>query len=668
MIRQMYDPFFCARIMNELIGKTPFSRLLLPVIGAIVTSRFLPDSRFLPAGLSLVGLLFIFLSFIHDEHHQFTHRWFFGAGTLLFLFALTLLQYREQVSRTEYRFTGTPHTCLALLLEIPEQKPRTLACPVRIVSPNAEKVMLYLQKSDPAAALQPGDEIIFRSKLEPFRNFGNPGEWDYAGYMRNRGFAARGFIATGEWEMTGRRMRSPYLMAQRCRINVLRFYRSLGLEDDTYAFIAAVTLGYKAYLSDDIKEAFRASGTAHLLAVSGLHTGVIYLLLSLLLSFLGNRGTGFLIRQWVIILMLWSYAFLAGLSPSVIRAVIMLSLNCVARMKRMKGFSTNTLAAAALLILIFHPASLFDISFQMSFGAVFSILWFQPRLATLFRPVKRAASYIWNLMTLSLSAQLGLFPLVLYYFGSFPTWFFLSNLLLVPLMGVIIYSLVPLLLTGWLHGYHTMVPDWLPHLFRQLVQWFTTAMISIVQFMESLPLAQLTGLHISLPATILLLLFIFLFSQIVTTHRSRPLILALSALFSFQLLCLHRQLPTTAPQLVIFNSSSSSDISLFTAQTRHTIEVPDNGLLPHPHKTILRLSDGSFDHFTTVDTFPVDILILSRYGYFNTEELCRLFHPSLIILDSSVPHHAATRITNMCLARGTRVHDVRQKGAYSLNF
>jgi competence protein ComEC len=268
-------------------------------------------------------------------------------------------------------------------------------------------------------------------------------------------------------------------LAQRCRIKILSYYRSLGLVGDTYAFIAAITLGYKAYLSDDIKKAFQASGTAHLLAVSGLHTGIIYLILSLLLSPLGRRGIGFRIRQWTIILMLCGYAFLAGLSASVVRAVIMLSLYCMGRLRQESSFTVNTLAAAAFLILIFQPNSFYDISFQMSFGAVFSILWFQPRIAALVKTKKKITKYLWNLMTLSLSAQLGLFPLLLYHFGTFPTWFFITNILVVPLLGGIIYSMIPLLLTGLLPITLFNFLEWLPQILQSLVQLLTNLMLTL---------------------------------------------------------------------------------------------------------------------------------------------------------------------------------------------
>ena len=271
-------------------------------------------------------------------------------------------------------------------------------------------------------------------------------------------------------------------------------------------------------------------------------------------------------------------------------------------------------------------------------------------------------------MTLSLSAQLGLFPIVLHHFGTFPTWFFLSNIMLIPLMGGIIYSLIPLLITGWLHAILNGIPELLLLLPRHLVQLLTTTMLHTVQFMESLPFAQLTGLHISLPATIMLLLFIFPFSLFFRKKQPRTLILALSSLLSFQLLLLQEQLHTEPPQMVVLNKRPNSEISLYVEGKYQPIMVPENGIVPHSQKIILRLSDGSFNHFSGNSRFPVDILILSHHCCYDMEQLCRLFQPSMIVIDSSLPRLTAASVAAECRLRGIPLHDVQQKGAFSLNF
>ena len=215
------------------------------------------------------------------------------------------------------------------------------------------------------------------------------------------------------------------ILSQRCRAKVLTFYHSFQLDPDALAFISAITLGYKAFLSDD-QEAFEPSGTAHVLAVSGLHVGIIYAVINLLFSFLGKRGRPFVVRQLLVILTLWAYALIAGMSAPITRASFMLTVYCVGRILKRSGFTYNTLAAAAFIILLFKPFSLFDVSFLMSFMAVFAILFFQPKLRQLYTPRNRVSKFFGDFSTISLSAQIGVFPLVLYFFGSFPTYSFMQ--------------------------------------------------------------------------------------------------------------------------------------------------------------------------------------------------------------------------------------------------
>ena len=134
------------------------------------------------------------LSLLRDERQQFNCRWFFGAGTFLFLSALTLFQCREQEKHCDFHFPTSNRTYLAVLLEIPEQKERSVQCPVQVAPPFNKKMILYLEKNESAARLLPGDEIIFTAQPVPFRNFGNPGEWDYAGYMRNKDLLAEALL------------------------------------------------------------------------------------------------------------------------------------------------------------------------------------------------------------------------------------------------------------------------------------------------------------------------------------------------------------------------------------------------------------------------------------------------------------------------------------------
>lgn len=654
--------------MNELIGKTPFFRLLLPVITGIAAASLFRGTAHQLLLFSLSGLMLMLLSCFIIKTEQYRLRWLFGAGLFLFLTSLSAVQYLEHERDRLFTFADSEYYYSGTIIDIPVVKPRSVACNVKTSSPAEKKVILYLEQTEEARELTPGDEIIFFARLNTFRNPGNPDDTDYAGLMRIRGFSGSGYVRSADWQKTGRQQLSVPVMAQKCRAKALDYYRSFGFEQETFAFISAVTLGYKAYIPDDLMEAFRASGTAHILAVSGLHVGIIYLIFNSFFSFLGRQGRGYLIRQWLVVILLWAYAFMAGMSSSVTRAVIMLTLFCMGNIQHLRGFTFNTLAATAFIILIFRPFSLFDVSFQMSFGAVFAILYFHPRISPLFTPKNSVSRYGWNLFTVSTAAQLGIFPLVLYYFGTFPTYFFITNLLVVPIIGIILYAALLLIAAGSLTFLDSGFIEWLQSIAQWIVKSLSELILRIVYISESLPFAQLASGQITLLQLVLLTASILFITRFLSSHRSGPLIIAMVTFFLFQCTITYNKLTQPPAQLVIFNDYNSSEIALFANRKRHSVEIPHNGFLPHPGKSIFRLSDGSLNNYSARERFPLDLLILSHYSYFDIEQLMEVFNPSMIVLDSSLPRFAAARMTKECNRLGIAVHDVTQNGALSVNF
>lgn len=653
--------------MRVLIGKTPFFRLLIPVIIGIAACSFFPKIVLLTPITGLAGLSLMLFSYRINEYN-FRFRWLFGAGAFLFLFALSLHQYDEQEQQSRFTFSNGEQSYLGIVQDIPEVKPRSIAINIKTAPPTVKKIILYLEKTDDAMSLKPGDEIVFATQLQPFRNFGNPDDFDYPRFMKIKGFAGFGFVTAGSWCATGRKSFSIPILSQNLRAKALDFYLRFNLDRDAYALLSAITLGYKAYLTGDMKEAFRASGTSHVLAVSGLHVGIIYIIINTMFAFLGKTGKSFIIRQWLVILLLWGYAFIAGMSASVIRAAIMLTIYCLGRISKGRGFTYNTLAAAAFLILIFRPFFIFDISFQMSFGAVFAILYFNPKINSLYRPANRVAIYVWELLTVSVSAQLGVFPLVLYYFGTFPTYFFITNILVIPMIGLIIYGTLPLAAMGTLNFLQSDILEHSYNFFQWIVKRLAGATLKIVYISESIPFAQISDIHITLFQLIVLTFIIFTFTQFLYSKRSGNLIISLSAILLFQLTITHNILSIPSPKIVVFNHYSKSDIAVVVKNRRIFMEVPHNGLLPHPEKRILRISDDYFDNYIGRERFNTDILILSQKRYFNIEQMHNIFNPSTIVLDSSLPRFAAKKMEMECIRLGIKVHDVAQNGAFSVNF
>jgi len=202
--------------------------------------------------------------------------------------------------------------------------------------------------------------------------------------------------------------------------------------------IIGLTTGLKTYMSKEVKSSFSKSGTMHLMAVSGLHVNFIYMILTSLTLLMGNIKFMRIVRAGIILTILWSYALFSGMAPSILRAVIMITMAELGRVSGKENNSLNALSFAVLAICLHNPSSAFEAGFQLSFLATLSIIIFVKPLSSLYRPKSKVLKYIWNSVSVSICCQFGTLPLTLHYFGFFPLYFLLSNIVAIPLSSVII--------------------------------------------------------------------------------------------------------------------------------------------------------------------------------------------------------------------------------------
>ena len=253
-----------------------------------------------------------------------------------------------------------------------------------------------------------------------------------------------------------------------------------GVDGSAYAVVAAMALGDKSQLTRELKDAYAISGASHILALSGLHLGIIYTLLSLLLS----RRRWQVTTQVVIIVSIWLFVFLVGLSASVVRSAVMVTVYALLSLGHRDKLSVNTLAFAAIVMLLFNPLSLFDVGFQLSFMAVLAILLFYPLFENLwsqpFLLDHRVFRWLWTMLAVSCAAQIGVAPLIAYYFGRFSCYFLLANLVVVPAAALILYLSLSVLL----------IPS-LAYLLIYIVDTLNQLFVSIA----ALPGASIEGLH-----------------------------------------------------------------------------------------------------------------------------------------------------------------------------
>ena len=275
---------------------------------------------------------------------------------------------------------------------------------------------------------------------------------------------------------------------------LLQRLETAGLSDNQYAVVAAMALGDKSSLTKDLKETYSMTGASHILALSGLHLGIIYALLSLLV--VGRRWQ--MITQVAIILSIWAFVFLTGMSTSVVRSAIMLTVYALLAIGHRQKMSVNTLAFTAIVMLLVSPQALFDVGFQMSFMAVFSILLFTPLF---YRPFSaeylmthRIIRWLWGMVAVSIAAQIGVAPLIAYYFGHFSCFFLLTNFIVIPAATLILYlSLATLLIPS------------IGVVLASIVGLLNTTLL----YISSIPGATIDGLHPSVMLTASIYAIIF---------------------------------------------------------------------------------------------------------------------------------------------------------------
>lgn len=352
------------------------------------------------------------------------------------------------------------------------------------------KVLLYLQKDSMPMPVM-GDVLLVETQV---RRGGKSGKFDYGLYLRRQGIVGTCWALRRNWQLIGHEDDMGLKgLAKRSQYFLYQQYRKMGIEGQELGIISALTLGYREDLDKDVQRAFSASGAMHVLAVSGLHTGIVWgiVMWILTLGVLYKPLWEDKFRRWLLnistIVLIWAYAFLTGLSPSVMRSALMLTFWALSSLLEQQTSRWNPLLAAAVVILIVNPLALWSVSFQLSFAAVAGIMLFGSCMQQAVVSKGRVWQSVSGLLIVSLAAQLGTMPLTLHYFGQTSNYFALTNLIVVPMAGILLSLGFSTLAMSW-----CAVGEWL----GWATKWCTWLLNQAVQWIESLPYST-THMHLS---------------------------------------------------------------------------------------------------------------------------------------------------------------------------
>ena len=641
---------------------------------------------------------------------SYKFRWIAGLFFYLsfFLFGV-LLSYQNNKRIATLDVAENSKTFVGEIVNDPIQTKNAIRLEFVVSSKNSDtetsskfKVLAYLEKSEVSLNLIYGDKIIFEPNLKKNKNPGNPGEFDYATYLNRKGVAYTTYLNNKQWRFL-KYAPSNKLMAfaKKLRHNLLRKLEETSVFENTYEVSAAILLGFDFLMDAETEQDFVRAGAMHILCVSGLHVGVIFLIMSFLLNFLKTFAWGKYLRIVLLLLTVWSYAMLTGLSPSVQRASIMLTFFIVGEASSRLKDSYNTLAASAFAMLLIDPMLIYSVGFQLSYAAVFGII-------SIYRPVynlvyfrNRAANYLWSILSVSIAAQIATFPIATHYFHYFPTYFWLVNLFVIPLSFLIIMS-----------GFVFFVVSWLPILstvFGAITSFLVYVLNNVVGLVELLPMHGFDNIFMPWAKLVLVYLIIVASFHILFFKRIlllKYLTLLVLALVVFNTVVKYQNL--NRKELIVFNVkkhsvlefvkgrdavlfsdsafSTNQNLQDFTLKTNHICCGIGNQLLLSSanfnfHSNNNLYLDGSFFAFfdkkflmlssadslfptTKSNRMEVYAVIVNGKKQFDIERLnsCLVFEK--VILTSSVPYWKQKRIKEQCESAGIECFNINKKGAF----
>ena len=537
------------------------------------------------------------------------------------------------------------------------------------------KSLFYLKKDSSSLQILPGDLLqLYNLSLDTVAFYNNPGQFDYSKYLRFNQIHYVSFIK--KWDFQGEVFnlkRFPTIL----RNKALDLFKSNISDKEHLAVTNALVLGYKDELSNSTKLSFSSTGAMHVLAVSGLHVGIIFYLLHGVFGFFTFYQRNQTLRNVLVLVGIWLYAMITGMSPSVIRATTMLTFFIVAKIMNRQTNIYNVLAASAILLLVFDPFLIMKVGFQLSYLAVLGILFLQPKIEKLISPKSWILKKIWTISCVSIAAQITTFPLGLLYFHQFPNYFLLSNLIVIPAAFIILILGILILVFSF--------SSWVLTVLVFLMKYILSLLLYVVHFIEEIPGALSQGYSISIFETFLIYAILLSFIICVKYNRNWLYALCISLFICFLAIDIKEDLNLKKlNRLVIYNVPNHFGMDLINGSNHYFIG--DSVLINDPDKLLFYVKHNWFDldlndtRFIAVDTIKqkqlswngkkinlfhdflnvqADVTVLKKLTKKQQLNLSQIDSTYLVVLDDY-----SEKFKNMA----NKYHFVKDKGAFVLDF
>jgi competence protein ComEC len=669
--------------MKKLLEYLPFHFTLFLIIG--IASQF--NVRIWSFGFSRIAftILFLFLLLVFLKKSTF---FFLCVWSFFFFLGIALVYIqddRNYPSYYEYHYSQEPTIVIAVekVLKPSRFYHKYEVGIIQVDSVRTRgKVLLNIHRDSTSSRLEVDDVLLLKVPIETIAPPLNPHQFNYKNYLKKQGIHHQVFIHKGgyvlkkDWKRFSLRG-----LAANIRNKLIQTLKQYDFKDDELSIISALLLGQRQEISKELLEDYTRAGAIHILAVSGLHVGILLLILSYVLKPIERVKRGKLLKAISIIILLWFFALIAGLSASVVRAVTMFTFVAIAMVNNRENSVLYSLVASVFFLLLVKPLFLFDVGFQLSYLAVFGIVWIQPKLYKIWKPKVKFVNKIWQLFTVSIAAQFGVLPISLYYFHQFPGLFLASNLIIVPFLGIILVGGIIVIILALVN----VLPDFLTRFYG----WIISLMNDFIHYISAQERFLITDISFSglLMFISYLILFSFVSLAIRKSYRTALLFLA-SIIMLHGILFYEKYEKKQKEELIIFHKNRST---LLAMRRQDSIEVFHNlkrkdiltSNIIRSYKVEEQVGVKYRDevpNFFHLDTSVIviinqkaiynfkgikhPIIILRASPKINLQRVLEKLEPSYIIADGSNYRSSVVQWQQTCVKNKTPFWYTGQNGAY----
>jgi competence protein ComEC len=546
------------------------------------------------------------------------------------------------------------------------------------------KALVIIPKDQNNSRIEIGSNIQINGHLIRNKKSLNPYQFEYGTYLNNKSIFAQIYTTSNSIKISDKIDKNIWYYSDRIRNKIVTNLQKSKFKEEELQVVNALILGQQQNISKEILKDYQYAGAIHILSVSGLHVGFILLFIMLLLKPLPKNKLGNSIRLLIIIISLWGFAILAGLSPSVVRSVTMFSFIAVGMYLKKSTNIFHTLLVSMFLILFFQPSFLFDVGFQLSYLSLFFILWLQPLIANLWMPKNKIINYFWEILTVSFAAQIGAFPLSIYYFHQFPGLFFITNLIVIPIL-ILIMGLGVLVMIMAAFNY-------IPMITLKSLEFSIIILNKIINWVGSFEQFVIKDIPINWQTLFCIYLLIISVPILFKKPTYPKIIVAFFSLLLFQsALLITRWNIQKQDEWIVFNSwkntliterngdkvtvygSDSIRDKIASNTTLKSYLIANNSKVIGIKK-IQNLYFSNDKKIMVIDSFGIyskvikpDIIILRQSPKINLERLIELNAPKLIIADASNYKTNIKLWNSICNKKKIPFHATAEKGFYSLN-